>query len=182
MPRRTIGHISLNGGRGQRWETTEQTGSSDRDLSQEAREAVDQYWTPERRAAAQPAGLLGGSSGGAEGAHWRGGPATGTTGHLLPRHTCPESRTRQKAARARLAAYKWGLRVASTQSSLPLKYPYVACGKLFFTQGGTNWEGSACVTGPQPILLTAGHCLHLPGQWSSNHAFSFLLLSFADVK
>jgi V8-like Glu-specific endopeptidase len=54
----------------------------------------------------------------------------------------------------------------------PRKYPYSACGKLFFTQGNGDFMGSAAVVSPN-VILTAGHCVHqgAGGGWSTNVAF-----------
>ena len=51
----------------------------------------------------------------------------------------------------------------------PLNYPYRTVGKLFFTQGGSGFSGSAAMITPN-ILLTAGHCVY-SGGWSTNVAF-----------
>lgn len=54
--------------------------------------------------------------------------------------------------------------------SNPLQAPYVACGKLFFSQGGTDYVGSAAAMANN-MLLTAGHCIYEGGNWSSDVAF-----------
>lgn len=52
----------------------------------------------------------------------------------------------------------------------PLTYPYRTCGKLFFTQKGSDYAGSASLVAPH-LLLTAGHCVFDGGAWSTNVAF-----------
>ncbi len=54
----------------------------------------------------------------------------------------------------------------------PKIYPYSACGKLFFTQGGQDFAGSAAVVSKN-VILTAGHCVHpgAGGTWSTNVMF-----------
>jgi V8-like Glu-specific endopeptidase len=53
-------------------------------------------------------------------------------------------------------------------------YPYCTIGKLFFTQGGRNYVGSAAAIGKNGIW-TAGHCVHVgngqPSGWSTNVVF-----------
>jgi V8-like Glu-specific endopeptidase len=51
----------------------------------------------------------------------------------------------------------------------PLNYPYRTVGKLFFTQNGGDFSGSAALISPS-ILLTAGHCVY-EGGWSGNMVF-----------
>lgn len=53
-------------------------------------------------------------------------------------------------------------------------YPYITVGKLFFTQRGNNYVGSAFSIGNY-AFFTAGHCVHdgsnSPAGWSQNVAF-----------
>jgi hypothetical protein len=54
----------------------------------------------------------------------------------------------------------------------PNAFPYSTCGKLFFTQGGQDFSGSAAVVS-RNVILTAGHCVHSGsgGSWSTNVVF-----------
>jgi hypothetical protein len=57
---------------------------------------------------------------------------------------------------------------------LCMVYPYICVGKIFFTQRGTTYVGSACSIG-NFAFFTAGHCVHdgsnSPQGWSQNLAF-----------
>ena len=52
----------------------------------------------------------------------------------------------------------------------PLDYPHRVCGRLFFNQGTGSFSGSASLIAPN-VLLTAGHCVHQNGVWSTNMVF-----------
>lgn len=52
----------------------------------------------------------------------------------------------------------------------PLIWPYVCTGKLFLSQGGTDYVGSA-VAITNNIILTAGHCAYHNGNWSEDVEF-----------
>lgn len=120
---------------------------------------AEEYWTAERRAQAKPvpppkAGR------GEQQAEPAVAPAR-NAGHL------PPSRPQSEQGEGPTAAAAGGNAVAN-----PKVYPYSACGKLFFTQGGNNYAGSACMVA-RNIILTAGHCVHpgAGGSWSTNVVF-----------
>jgi V8-like Glu-specific endopeptidase len=122
--------------------------------------AADEYWTAERRAQAKPVPPP--KPGKGEQAI---GPALAPPtepGHLSPRKPASEQGNDLTAVIA-----PGGHPVAN-----PKAYPYSACGKLFFTQGGNNYAGSACLIA-RNIILTAGHCVHpgSGGSWSTNVVF-----------
>jgi V8-like Glu-specific endopeptidase len=116
-----------------------------------------EYWTPERMASAIPVPMPKAPEGKAtaEAVKPEGKAGSESPGH--PKEHKGESRQAEPHA-------KGGNAVAN-----PLAYPYTTCGKLFFTQGGSNFTGSAAVVAPN-VLLTAGHCVY-SGGWSSNVAF-----------
>jgi V8-like Glu-specific endopeptidase len=61
-------------------------------------------------------------------------------------------------------------RTGGQQVASPLAYPYRVCGRIFFTQNGSGFSGSASLVAPN-VLLTAGHCVHDNGHWSENMVF-----------
>lgn len=58
---------------------------------------------------------------------------------------------------------RWG----ETSSTSHLRYPYMACGRLFTTFEGSNYSCSASLIGKR-LVLTAGHCVS-PGASSRVH-------------
>jgi len=120
---------------------------------------VEEYWTEERRAAAKPVQSPKPPEG-------KGAPSEegkqphGETGHTLGEHGHEKAPATHSEPRG-----TGGQAVPN-----PLVYPYRTVGKLFFTQGGSGWAGSAALIAPN-ILLTAGHCVFANGGWSSNVAF-----------
>jgi hypothetical protein len=131
-------------------------------VDEHAQLAAEEYWTPERRAAAKPVPLpsVPAERPGEPGAEQA--PQTGEPGYVAPGHARPGHRDGQTDGNATLSA--GGNPVAN-----PLVYPYVTCGKLFFTQGGNGFAGSAALIGKN-VLLTAGHCVY-NGGWSGNVSF-----------
>jgi len=116
-----------------------------------------EYWTEERRAAAKPVPLPKVPPGTAPAAtepEKRG--ETGHTQHGHGEEKNPETHVEPRGLGGQAVA-------------APLNYPYRTCGKLFFTQGGSGFAGSAAMITPN-ILLTAGHCVY-SGGWSTNVAF-----------
>jgi V8-like Glu-specific endopeptidase len=134
---------------------------SGRGTSGDRSELIDEeYWTEERRAAAIPVPLPK-APGGAEALREEPGPPEpdGETGHTAQGHGSAKESGPHGDSRG-----TGGQAVAN-----PLAYPYRTCGKLFFTQGGTGYAGSAAMVAPN-VLLTAGHCVY-DGGWSTNVAF-----------
>jgi V8-like Glu-specific endopeptidase len=113
-----------------------------------------EYWTAERRAAAIPVPLPKERK---EEQPTIKAPHVAEPGHVPPGQPRAEQRFGQETGAG-------GNPVAN-----PLQYPYSTCGKLFFSQGGNNFQASASVIAPH-ILLTAGHCVY-NGGWSTNVAF-----------
>jgi len=121
-----------------------------------------EYWTPERRAAAKPFPLPKHEAKKTEGEAVERPQPQGETGHVTPGHPKHGSHETKNHG---TQSDSGGSAVAN-----PLIYPYSTCGKLFFTQGGNDYSGSASVVA-RNILLTAGHCVHNNGAWSTNVAF-----------
>ena len=120
---------------------------------------IEEYWTEERRAAAKPIPFPKVKTP-EHPAHVE--PPHGEAGHTSPVHGETDT------ANAAHVAEPHGVGGAAVGN--PLAFPYSACGKVFFTQGGQNWVGSASMVSPI-ILLTAGHCVFENGGWSSNFVF-----------
>ncbi len=116
--------------------------------------AGEEYWTPERRAAAKPVPMPQVPQGKTAPEIVR---PEGEPGRLEPGR--PEREHEEP-----LSATPGGHPVAN-----PLAYPYRACGKIFFTQAGGGYAGSAALIS-RNVLLTAGHCVY-SGGWSSNFTF-----------
>jgi V8-like Glu-specific endopeptidase len=117
-----------------------------------------EYWTPERRAAAKPVPPPKPGAGETKG--------EAAQGVAEPGHT-PSGRPQGQSERGASDAAAGGTPVAN-----PKAYPYSTCGKLFFTQGGQDFTGSAALVS-RNVILTAGHCVHQGpgGSWSTNVAF-----------
>ena len=107
--------------------------------------AVHEYWTPERRAAAKPVPPPKPPKKEETPKEPEAGPAPGRV---------PSSRPTGEGEAARSQMLIGGQPVPS-----PTLYPYRTCGKLFFSQGGSDFAGSASVVA-RNIILTAGHCVH----------------------
>lgn len=122
-----------------------------------------EYWTPERRAAATPVPLPKEGKVSKEQAAAEKAKTVGKAGHVPPGR--PKGESEHKRDKAPGSADSGGSSVAN-----PKLYPYSTCGILFFTQGGGDFSGSASVVAPN-ILLTAGHCIHNGGVWSTNVTF-----------
>jgi V8-like Glu-specific endopeptidase len=141
----------------------EVVGSGHERRAEEEAAAEEEYWTPERRAAARPISLAAPSQ---EEMTSRpeqaAAPEAGQSGHLPS--SPPNGHTRENTA------IQPDLNMGGNPVSQPLSYPYTTCGKLFFTQGGQDYAGSASVVAPN-ILLTAGHCVFGGGVWSTNVTF-----------
>lgn len=120
-------------------------------------QAVHEYWTPERRAAAKPV---------PQPVPGRGEVKREAEGHAASPGTLPPGRPRSEREAVRPETS------GATAVANPKAYPYRTCGKLFFTQSGHNFVASAAVVS-RNVILTAGHCVHqgLGGDWSSNVAF-----------
>lgn len=119
--------------------------------------SAEEYWTPERRAAARPVPMP--KAGPGERPARAGEPlAKGPVGHS------PHHHGKERDAKPLLEPHAGGQTVAQ-----PLNYPYRTVGKLFFTQNGSGFSGSAALIQPN-ILLTAGHCVY-NGGWSANVTF-----------
>ncbi len=128
--------------------------------SQEHAQALEEYWTEERRANAIPVPLPTEKPSQHE-AHIA--PPVGEPGHSEPGHG-GDHHGDHPAAHTAQPHTSGGQAVANT-----LVYPYRVCGKIFFTQGGKDLAGSASMVSPN-VLLTAGHCVY-SGGWSTNFVF-----------
>ena len=114
--------------------------------------AIAAYWSEERRRAAKPAPLPRvrthamplppGTTG---------RPGETTHGHGFERHDTPVGGNGRTMLQ-------------------PLNYPYRTCGRIFFDRGGESFAASAAMVAPN-VLLTAGHCAHADGEWSTRMTF-----------
>lgn len=120
--------------------------------------APHEYWTPERQAAAKPVPPPKPGSGEKK--------AEAAEAGVEPGHL-PSGKPRSEQEEAAPAVAPGGHPVAN-----PKLFPYSTCGKLFFTQGGQGFAGSAAVIS-RNVILTAGHCVHSGpgGSWSTNVVF-----------
>src|SRR5262245_61240377 len=135
-------------------------GSAPASKGKDHERAVTDYWTPERMASAIPVPMPKAPKSGAAAEAAR---PEGESGSTRPSDVKAEGGGKHGASQAEPGAAGGNLVIN------PLTYPYTTCGKLFFTQGGQNFAGSAAVVAPN-VLLTAGHCV-FKGGWSSNVAF-----------
>jgi V8-like Glu-specific endopeptidase len=120
--------------------------------------SAEEYWTEERRAAARP---------------------VPTPKAPAQTHPAPETQDQPKGEPGQtdcghgeekdLSAHLEPRGMGGQAVAQPLNYPYRTVGKLFFTQNGGGFSGSAALISPN-ILLTAGHCVY-EGGWSTNMAF-----------
>ena len=119
--------------------------------------AAGEYWTEERRRAAQPVPMS------KTPLPQPGAPAP----HLPQSHPgqTPSGHGRDQDAGARSDSLTAGHAVLQ-----PLSYPYRTCGKIYFNQSGGSYSGSAAMVAPN-VLLTAGHCVYGGGHWSTNMVF-----------
>lgn len=132
----------------------------------------EEYWTPERRAAARPISLPAPSREEITSQPEQvtaPSPEAGQSGHLPPSPP-PNEQNHENVGTAERESERPDLSAGGNPVPGPLTYPYTTCGKLYFTQGGQDFEGSASVVAPN-ILLTAGHCVFGGGAWSQNVAF-----------
>lgn len=134
-------------------------------------EEEEEYWTPERRAAARPISLPPPSQEeiASQSELATAPPEPGQSGHLPPAPPSDEQ-NHANASTTERESEQPDLSTGGNPVPGPLTYPYTTCGKLFFTQGGQGFAGSASVVAPN-ILLTAGHCVFSGGNWSQNVAF-----------
>jgi V8-like Glu-specific endopeptidase len=120
--------------------------------------SAEEYWTEERRAKAKPVPMPKAGR----------GERPATKGEVLPKgppgHT-PHSHGEEKKP----APHPEPRGTGGQAVAQPLNYPYRTVGKLFFTQNGSGFSGSATLISPN-ILLTAGHCVY-EGGWSANMTF-----------
>jgi V8-like Glu-specific endopeptidase len=131
----------------------------------------EEYWTAERRAAARPVPApVPSQEELAEQAERAAAapPEAGPSGHLPPGQGANGSG--HASAGPAEGDQRLTLSAGGNPVATPLAYPYATCGKLFFTQGGSDFAGSAAMITPN-VLLTAGHCVFGAGQWSQNVAF-----------
>jgi hypothetical protein len=111
---------------------------------------VTGYWTPERMQGARPLHLIN-------------APAQTAAG--------PVARSSDAAASqpADPVAY------SSLELTDTLSFPNRVQGKVFFTRPGVGnfvCSGTAVDSGNRATLITAGHCVHQGGVWSTNFAFA----------
>jgi V8-like Glu-specific endopeptidase len=112
---------------------------------------VAAYWTPERMANARPLGLL---SAGRE-------PAD-----------VPDVRDAGSQPVSQAAS---PVPFTSFELTDTLSYPNRVNGKVFFTRPGVGnfvCSGTVVAAGNQSTVITAGHCVHDGGSWSTNFAFA----------
>ena len=142
-------------------------GSPTEQLREDA--AALEYWTEERRAAAKPYPLPISST---RSETALAPPAPGGDPGFTP-HGKPNGEAKESSAGKELSGNP---EKASGEALLghavanPLAFPYCTVGKIFFTQGGSGFSGSAAMVAPN-VLLTAGHCVFNSGQWSTNMVF-----------
>jgi V8-like Glu-specific endopeptidase len=120
--------------------------------------STEEYWTEKRRAAAKPVPMPKAPAPGHPAPETQEQPK-GEPGHTGNGHGEEQDPAPNLAPRG-----TGGQAVAQ-----PLSYPYRTVGRLFFTQNGGDFSGSAALISPN-ILLTAGHCVY-EGGWSANMAF-----------
>ena len=121
---------------------------------------VEEYWTPERIAAAKPLPLpkVQAGEGRAEVVKPEGEPES-----LAPEY--PKGHKKGATTAGEIEPRGRG----GNPVAAPLEYPYTTCGRLFFTQDDVPSSASASVVG-RNLLLTAGHCVFY-GKWSKNVMF-----------
>jgi hypothetical protein len=132
----------------------------------------EEYWTPERRAAARPISRPAPSREELTSQPERvtaPSPEAGQSGHL-PSSAPPDEQNPGNVGTAERESELPDLSAGGNPVPRPLTYPYTTCGKLYFTQGGGDFTASASVVAPN-ILLTAGHCVFDGGAWSQNVTF-----------
>jgi V8-like Glu-specific endopeptidase len=120
--------------------------------------AAEEYWTPERIAAAKPKPLPKVHKGEGQAAEVK---PEGEQGSVAPGYPEDKGESTPQEVEPR---GRGGNPVAH-----PLVWPYTTCGKLFFTQADTPFTASASVVA-RNVLLTAGHCV-FEGEWSQNVMF-----------
>jgi hypothetical protein len=110
---------------------------------------VSAYWTPQRMANADPLGLL---------------SATGTPPDAAARN--PGASTLRSGSSASYSSFE----LTDTTS-----FPNRVHGKVFFTKPGVGnfvCSGTVVDAGNRSTVITAGHCVHDGGNWSTNFAFA----------
>ena len=120
--------------------------------------STEEYWTEERRSAAKPVPMPKGQPHTPPEAEAHEQPK-GELGHTAHGHG--EDKDPSPHAEP--------LGMGGQAVAQPLNYPYRTAGKVFFTQNGGDFTGSAAMISPN-ILLTAGHCVY-EGGWSTNMVF-----------
>ena len=124
---------------------------------------VHESWTEERRSAAipKPMPALDPNSPASSGEAPSQGPERSEPGQ--------EPATPPRVSKRQLSVEAAAVTIAQPVSD-PTAWPYLACGKLFFSQGGTDYVGSAAAIRDN-ILLTAGHCVYENGNYSQDVEF-----------
>jgi hypothetical protein len=110
---------------------------------------VSAYWTPQRMANADPLGLL-------------------KAGQKPPAASLNRSAPTQQSAGSS-ASY------SSFELTDTLSFPNRVHGKVFFTKPGVGnfvCSGTVVDAGNRSTVITAGHCVHDGGSWSTNFAFA----------
>ena len=121
--------------------------------------STEEYWTEERRARAKPVPAPKAGR----------GERPATRGEALTKE--PPGHNPHNRGEGRNRAQHPAVRDTSGGQAVqqPLDYPYCTVGKLFFTQNGADYAGSAALISAN-VVLTAGHCVY-SGGWSTNVAF-----------
>ena len=119
----------------------------------------EEFWTPERRAAAKPIRSL---------------LPPVKTRLVKPAPPSPTGEPGQIAHNRgdapEPAIHPQPLIAGALGVAQPLAYPYRTIGRLFFTSGREFAMASASLISPN-ILLTAGHCVNNDGIWSGHMMF-----------
>jgi hypothetical protein len=115
---------------------------------------VSNYWTPQRMANAKPVGLL------------------------RARGSAPEvSASEPVAGQPQIRTATSGSSVSFTSFELTdtTSFPNRIQGKVFFSRPGAGnfvCSGTVVDAGNRSTVITAGHCVHAAGSWSTNFAFA----------
>jgi hypothetical protein len=110
---------------------------------------VSDYWTPQRMANADPLGLL-------------------KAGEKPPVASLNRSAPTQQSAGSSVS-------YSSFELTDTLSFPNRVHGKVFFTKPGVGnfvCSGTVVDAGNRSTVITAGHCVHDGGSWSTNFAFA----------
>ena len=137
-----------------------------------AQQAAQDFWTPERMASAQPAGRVveqgAAAPASTAGADTTSGPSAATRSTLAAGDAPRIGRDPRRTADVVTgAAVSVGTPWTGTPDAVK------AVGRLFFTQGGGNFECSASSvrSAAGNVVVTAGHCLTENGVASTNVVF-----------